>query len=410
MRILWLSNIKIPIVCEVLGDINVPRGGWMTYFSERLIEDKNFQMTFVFPDSQECMIVKDNMSFYGFRSNAMVAKFEEIVSNDKPDIIHIWGTEYPQTWAMMQAAMKQNRSEYVVISIQGLVSVIAIHYTTSFSWHIRHMYTPRDLIKGNIARCEKEYRKRGRDEINAIKSTRHIIGRTDLDRACTIKINPNASYHFCNEVLRSSFYENGWSLQRVERYSIFITQCHSPIKGFHIALDAMVDIVKRYPKAKLYTTGVDILHLSFNGLKHLTSYQLYIRHLIKKYGLENNVIFLGTLSEEKMCAQFLMSHVFVLASTIENSPNSLGEAMLLGVPTVASDVGGVKNMLTHDKDGFVYQHDAPYMLAYYVMRIFEDDALAMSISESAQLHAKCTHDRDENYGTLLKIYGDIAGN
>ena len=65
------------------------------------------------------------------------------------------------------------------------------------------------------------------------------------------------------------------------------------------------------------------------------------------------------------------------ASTIENSPNSVGEAMLLGCPVVSSCVGGVPDMLEHGREGFLYQASVPYMLAWYVKRVFGDDELAM---------------------------------
>ena len=62
----------------------------------------------------------------------------------------------------------------------------------------------------------------------------------------------------------------------------------------------------------------------------------------------------------------------LLLHQLKISPNSVGEAMILGTPVVSSDVGGVKNMLTHNEEGFLYQHDAPYMLAFYVMELFEN--------------------------------------
>ena len=81
--------------------------------------------------------------------------------------------------------------------------------------------------------------------------------------------------------------------------------------------------------------------------------------------------------------------------------------MLLGVPTVSSDVGGVKNMLTHGKDGFIYPADEPYMIEYYVSKIFEDKDLAYVFSENAKEHAKITHSRGLNGKTLFNIYSEI---
>lgn len=108
-----------------------------------------------------------------------------------------------------------------------------------------------------------------------------------------------------------------------------------------------------------------------------------------------------------MCEQYIKSNVFVSASTIENSPNSLGEAMLVGCPVISSDVGGVKNMLIHGVEGFIYQSTAPYMLAYYVKEIFRNKDLAIRFSKNAKIHAVETHNRIENSKRLIRIYNTV---
>ena len=52
---------------------------------------------------------------------------------------------------------------------------------------------------------------------------------------------------------------------------------------------------------------------------------------------------------------FANSHIFH-SSYIENSPNSVGEAQMVGVPVVASRVGGTDSMVEHGKTGFMYPH------------------------------------------------------
>jgi glycosyltransferase involved in cell wall biosynthesis len=121
------------------------------------------------------------------------------------------------------------------------------------------------------------------------------------------------------------------------------------------------------------------------------------------------VVFTGILDEKQMCERYLKSHVFVCPSSIENSPNSLGEAMILGVPCVASDVGGVIDLLTHREEGFVYQTDAPYMLAHYVCEIFANDDLALQFSKKARIHAIKTHNKEENTKRMMEIYREIIG-
>lgn len=175
-------------------------------------------------------------------------------------------------------------------------------------------------------------------------------------------------------------------------------------------LSAMRLILDLFPDAHLYTTGKDLLHLSFIEKLKISSYQKYIIKLIKKNGLGKHITFLGSLNEIQMKERYLKSNVFISCSSIENSPNSVGEAMLLGVPTISSDVGGVKNLLLHEKEGFLYPWDEPYMIPFYVQKIFYNDDLAISISSSARNHALDTHNRKKNFDNLLKIYKEITSN
>ena len=70
--------------------------------------------------------------------------------------------------------------------------------------------------------------------------------------------------------------------------------------------------------------------------------------------------------------------------------------MLLGVPCVASYVSGIPDILKDKEEGFLYQHDAPYMLAHFICEIFKRDDLALKFSSNSRNRALKTHDRDEN--------------
>ena len=82
---------------------------------------------------------------------------------------------------------------------------------------------------------------------------------------------------------------------------------------------------------------------------------------------------------------------------------------MLGVPTVASDVGGVKNLMTHGEDGFVYPYDEPKVLAWYIKKIFDDDELALRFSESARKRAEKIYDVQKNADRLREIYKTVTG-
>lgn len=411
MRVLWLCYIMLPKIAEANGLIAPPTGGWLTGLSESITKTEGFQLVICFPFRGKQLLqgstdMYEYCSFFPSADNRGV--FEQLLKKYCPDVVHIFGTEMKHTLDMVRACKNCGLSDRTVISIQGLVSVIARHYCAFLPKGVTLRYSFRDLIKqDNIRQQQRSFEKRGEAEIEALRQAAHVIGRTDWDRTCVERINPKVRYHFCNETLRPSFYEHQWSQESCEKHSIFVSQCSYPIKGFHLMLEAMVDILRDYPDAELYTTGKDPLRGAFKDRLRQTYYSRYIGKLIKKYGLTGKVHFLGQLDERQMCERFLKSNVFASCSSIENSPNSLGEAMLLGVPSVASDVGGVKNMLTHGEEGFVYQADAPYMLAYYIKQLFREPRLQMRFSENARKHASVTHAPRGNADQLLTIYNEV---
>lgn len=411
IKILWVCNKAPCIVNKIWGNKANPAGGWLDTVCEKLLQMDWVSLCTVFMDNSEYENAKDNFSFYSFIENKCANRFYNIIKDFAPDIIHIWGTEYRHSLEAIYAAEQLKKSKRCVVSIQGLVSLIGkYHYTEGLPNIVVNRFTVRDVLRKNIYQDKKDFVQRGNFEIEALKRVSHIIGRTDWDKAAAEMYNPNAEYHFCNETLRESFYKNKWDIAKIQRHSIFVSQCNYPVKGFHYILEAMPEILKHYPDTHIYTTGIDLLNLSLKRKILISSYHLYLLELINKFDLREHISFLGVLPEQQMCEQYLKANVFVSASTIENSPNSVGEAMLLGCPVVSSDVGGVKNMLTHEKDGYVYQSSAPYMLAYYVKKLFSEDKIALEFSENAKKHAAQTHDIEKNMTSLMAIYQKIMLN
>lgn len=421
MILLWIINIALPEVCKLMNEKPLPLGGWLINSANALSNQEAISLTVAFPknDSNKIEFYQgEKINYYTFSpvkdkdmvSNKCNKQFEDILKIVNPDIVHIFGTEMPHALHMVNTCTKMNIK--MIISIQGLVSFIARHYMAYLPERIQQRTTFRDFVKrDNLRKQQKKFTSRGNFEKEAIQKVQHVIGRTTWDKACTTQINPNLKYHFCNETLREEFYNHEWSLEKCERYSIFVSQAYYPIKGLHFMLEAMPLILIRFPNAKLYISGPD--NTKSSTLKEkikLSSYDKYILELIRKFNLMDKVIFTGFLDETKMCERYLKSNVFACTSSIENSPNSLGEAMILGVPCVASDVGGVSDMLKHKEEGFVYQADASYMLAYYICEIFENTELTLKVSKNARVHALITHDKKENLNRHMFIYNEVNSN
>ena len=407
MKVLWITNIIFPAPSKALG-ISVPvSGGWMMSSLEALKEsllDMEIAVATIYPGKNFKTLKVDGVSYYLLPSSepatiydkTLEPLWQQVRDDFRPDVTHIHGTEYPYGLAYIRAC----GAEKVCISIQGMVSVIARYYYAGMSvGDILKNITFRDLLKRDtIFRQKNNFEKRGEIEHEYIRSVSHIIGRTSWDRAHVWAINPDIDYHFCNETLRSSFYNHKWESDKCVKHSIFLSQASYPIKGLHKVLQAMPIILRHYPDARVSIAGNNITDKPFY---RISGYGKYIRSLIRKYNLQEKVNFLGNLSEARMCEEYLKANVFICPSSIENSPNSLGEAQLLGVPHIASYVGGVMDMMVDAEDN-MYRFEEVEMLAEKVCKIFEEGM-------TSENDATKRHDRLINASCLVDIYRSIIG-
>lgn len=411
MKILWVVNLALPEANELLGIKSSPFGGWLVNASQDLVNRFEFiDLTICYPFKGTKHLKKGKkITYYSFSNNQdnQIKDIREIIDSVEPDLIHIFGTEYKHSYYASKLA--KNLKIPSIISIQGLVSIYSYHLNANLPSKVLKGKTLRNYVfKDNIEGQFKRFQKRGIYERKGIELSDNIIGRTTWDKAITHQINPNAQYHFCNETLREGFYKYKWNIKNIEEHSIFLSQGGYSIKGLHHMINALPIIKKEFPNVKVYVAGNDITDTSSFKLKLKQNYYgKYIKMLIEKNDVKENVIFTGLLNEKQMIERNLKSHVFVCPSSIENSPNSVGEAMILGVPVVSSYVGGIPDMLEHDKEGYLYQSDSHNMLAYYVSKIFTDTNKTLEMSKNAQIKASKTHNPETNTNRLMTIYKEI---
>lgn len=295
-------------------------------------------------------------------------------------------------------------SDNVVISIQGMTSAYHYYYYGMSKSDVYKNLTLRDLLRGSIIDDQHRFKKRSEYEIEMLHMANHVIGRTSWDRAHVWAINPDAKYHFCNETLRPEFYDGPmWSYEKCNKHSIFLSQAGYPIKGLHQLLKAMPLILTHYPDTTIRVAGGDITKCdSFKDWVHFSGYGRYVKNLIHHLHLTGKMTFIGNKNAEEMKQEYLSANVFVCPSTIENSPNSLGEAQILGVPCVASYVGGIPDMMKGNEEN-LYRFEDVEMLAEKVCRVFADKNKQICVRDLA----KKRHDSIVNARSLSQIYDTI---
>lgn len=414
MKVFWIIGF-IPVeLVSFFHSKAISSGGWVQGMCDCIATQEKVSLTLVFKTREKELKTgiqeEKQYQYIGIPANSFSSVIDSVLRQEKPDVIHIWGTEFPITYETLVAAELSGMANRTVISLQGLVSEIWQYLTVGLPLNVQRGATLYELFRHcSISQTQKAFRKRGDREIQCMHMTSVILGRTVWDYACVAKYGLESKYHTCNENLRLSFYHNQWDLDNCEKHSVIVSRGDSPIKGLHRMLPALAILAHRYPDVKLYVAGEDPTYQSDFWRRKLKKqkYLEFIKQQIKDLKLEKRVVFLGVLSESEMVQAYQRANVFALVSTIENSPNSLGEAMLLGMPCVAADVGGTSSMITNEQEGFLCQGDSPAMLAYRISIIFDDSEFAVRLGSAARKRALNTHDPKKNSASLMNVYSSL---
>lgn len=415
MIVLWITNITFPEAQALLtGDDQLKgSGGWMLGAAEALLSEPDIILAVASVSrhvNKLTKLVGKQIVYYVLpygrgnhhENHDYEPLWREVYKAVKPDVVHIHGTEFSHSLAYLKACGADN----VCISIQGLVSAYHYYYYGISRKEINLSMTPYSICYGGILAGYKDFQRRGKCEIESIRRVKHIIGRTAWDRDRVWAINPWAVYHYCGETLRKEFYSGEtWSYNNCIPHSIFLSQGSSPFKGLHMLLRAMPLVLRSFPNASLRIAGIDITRCTtLKDCLILSDYGNFIRKLIRKYHLEDHVKFLGRLDVDQMRVEYLRSNVFVCPSSIENSPNSIGEAQILGVPVIASYAGGIPDIMQGDEE-HLYRFEETEMLAHKINTLFEKRG---NINTSfMRERAILRHDALLNTKSLKGIYREI---
>lgn len=411
MKILWITNCEPSIIAQKHNNVFFS-GSWINYSHELLGHCESIDLYVLSCGRTYDWENVEGIHYAGFTLDDFNKIIVSTLDDICPDIIHIWGTEYEHFLKVVNISEERKIIDKVVVSIQGLVSIIDNYYCFALPEKVKKRKTIYEFLrKTSIEAAQKALKRRGELEIEGLKKVQNCIGRTDWDKAITRQYNQDIRYFKCNEILRKKFYDARWDYDKCEKHSITFSQSGYILKGFHVLLKALEIVKQFYPDVKVYAIGKNpYLYDGIVDRIKRYSYREYIGELINEKNLIDNVKFVGFLNEEQMIKHYQRGNVFVCASGIENSSNSIGEAMMLGMPIVASDVGGVKTFIDHNHEGILYQSDSANMLADGIMRVFADEEFAKNMGQSAHIKANEIYDYKKNTEEMKAIYSRIYKN
>ena len=149
-----------------------------------------------------------------------------------------------------------------------------------------------------------------------------------------------------------------------------------PIYNPQMALKAFAAIKLNEPNATLIMAGVD------KGL------EADIKELAKEMGLQEVVRFPGFLDQEEKLKEFSTADIFLNTNQVDNMPVAVIEACAMGLPVVATCVGGIPDMITNGQNGLLVPDGDAKGMADAVISLLENADLAARISANGRLLAE----------------------
>lgn len=410
MKVLWYSHISLRQ--DVNGKFFYPGGNWIVSLKEIFSNDANIELGIVFfGDNNLCFKDDSGITYYQVAkrkdsklisyyknwrhqigSEQQIEKLLFPIQDFTPDIIHIFGTE-----TQLGEIIKCTEVP-AVIHLQGIINPCLNAWffpgfkKTAFLKSLNWV----NFVKGvGFFHDYYRFKKMAQREMGIFKSCSNFIGRTHWDKAITKLYAPEANYFHCDEVIRAGFYQVKWEKPKKGKFILASTINENIYKGLDLILKTAI----------LLKQNINFdFEWNIYGIKPDSEYAKFIKKIVGKNFHENNVFLRGVTLEKDLLSGLLNSNVFVHASYIDNSPNSVCEAQLIGMPVISTNVGGISTLIEDGVNGFLVPSNEPHILAHKIVELYQDSNQLAIISANAISVAHKRHNKIKIKENLVSSY------
>jgi glycosyltransferase involved in cell wall biosynthesis len=418
IKILWFSNTPANGVIGI-GLNNIGSGTWLRALDLEL-QDK-VDLNIAFYHNKAIHFTVGNTKYFGIAKyqnysekikfkflerffdyvydNEHQGRFMNIVNLVKPDLIHLHGTENPFGCLIGKTSIP------IVVSIQGLTNSVLKYYSVGLGEKYlflrnRSIDSLKDFFfPTNFNNARKKFIKMSFIENKNLFHCKYIIGRTEWDKRCSSVLAPNSQYFHSDEIIRTDFYNNTWHYENryKDEFVLHTTSDNVYYKGLETISDTILLLKRNGYKCIWNLAGIGENDLIVKVER---------KRLGKKFP-EDSLRFLGKMSANELIVKMKESDCYIMTSNIENSSNSLCEAMLLGMPCIATNVGGTSSMIRDSFDGFLVQSGDSFSLVAMILKICKDESLATKLGVNAKKSASKRHSQETIVNSLIETYKKI---
>jgi glycosyltransferase involved in cell wall biosynthesis len=321
----------------------------------------------------------------------------------KVDLIHIWGTESP--WGIL--AVNKILTKPILLDIQGILYAYAkVFYGGLTNAELIRCIGVKELLlpKRLFYFRKKDFERRGIIEKYIIRNISNISVQSTWVKSHIKLENSSATITDTGILLREEFYSvKEWSYNSTTNPTILTSSSGSNMyKGLHVLLRAVAILKQQYPTVQLRIAGRIIYKNKIQD-----GYSYWLLSLVKKLGIEDNVVWLGAIDADEIISNFREASVFVVPSYVETYCLALAEAMMVGVPSVVSYAGAMSELAVHNESALFFPVGDETSCAYQIERILKDESLSDKLSTNARKTALKRNNEENVVNRQLEIYESI---
>ncbi len=337
---------------------HLPRDRYEVHFV--LVRDTGFYDPALYPVPLTILAVDSLFSSDGLRS--AVRQLVDLIRKNQIDVVH---TFFPDSELIAMLAARKDRTSVVVATRRNM----GFRHTRASLWRTR--LTNR-FISYFLANCQ---------------SIKKHIAQLEWIPECKIDVIPNpVPRKRIEQGLQQSVSKQDFGIKDEEQV-VGIVATISPVKDHETFLRAAKMVIARCPRTKFLMVGLKDQETS----KRLES-------LISKIKLSSSVVYAGAFDNPIPLVKLF--DVGVLSSKSEGLSNSLIEYAAVGVPMVATDVGGNSEVVVHGHTGFLVPPSSPEPMAEKISELLLNKDLRESFGENAK---KLVFEKFEE-GSVISAY------
>jgi glycosyltransferase involved in cell wall biosynthesis len=277
-------------------------------------------------------------------SNFFISIFK-VIETINPDIIHFHGTFLP-----FSAIIPFLNKKYpLILTVHALVA-------NEYKYHKGVSYLFKRFIEQRLEKYVLS------DLKNVIVVSPVLQKSVEEMTNNVVNFIPNALN--TDEIINLNL-DNHFSLKTP---SLLFVGSFGKIKGLDILINSISIIKKWHNNVHLYIAGTG-------------SREGELQKLVKKLDLEHNVDFLGYITGSDKFNYYKNSDIFVLPSLSDSFPTSLLEAMIMKLPVVASNVGGIPFIIEDGKSGMLFESGNSKDLAEKIILLIENHDLRRKLGD-----------------------------